>query len=60
MTALRVDRREERRGTAAGAACEAAGTIPRGGPFGWSLGRRIAWALGASALLWLAVLWALS
>ena len=28
-------------------------------PLGWSVGVRLTWAAGASALLWLAVAWAL-
>jgi hypothetical protein len=28
-------------------------------PLGWSVGVRLIWAAGASALLWLAVAWAL-
>jgi hypothetical protein len=29
-------------------------------PLGWSVARRLAWAMAACAGLWLAVLWALS
>jgi hypothetical protein len=29
-------------------------------PLGWSVMRRLAWAAAACAILWLAVLWALS
>jgi hypothetical protein len=29
-------------------------------PLGWSVGVRLTWAVGASVLLWLAVVWALS
>jgi hypothetical protein len=28
-------------------------------PLGWSIGARLVWAAGASALLWLSVIWAL-
>jgi hypothetical protein len=29
-------------------------------PLGWSVARRLAWAVAACAALWVAVLWALS
>ena len=29
-------------------------------PLGWSVARRVGWAAAACAVLWLAVLWALS
>lgn len=32
----------------------------RASPLGWSVVRRLAWAAAACAVLWLAVLWALS
>jgi hypothetical protein len=35
-------------------------TRPGVGPLGWSVARRLFWVAMACALLWLAVLWALS
>jgi hypothetical protein len=35
------------------------GTPRPASPFGWSAGRRLAFALAGSAALWLAVAWAL-
>jgi hypothetical protein len=44
------------------AAAETSGAEGRllASPLGWSVMRRLGWAMAACAVLWLAVLWALS